>query len=59
MSTGASVVGIQRQGSSIINPGPDEELLPKDQILLLGSPDQLEHGKQLLTGEVPEPSPLG
>ncbi len=35
--TGASIVGIQRDGSSIINPGPDEELRAGDEILLLGS----------------------
>ena len=39
--TGASVVGIERAGKAIINPGPDEELLPGDQILIIGSADQL------------------
>jgi CPA2 family monovalent cation:H+ antiporter-2 len=47
--TGASVVGIERRGSSIVNPGPDEELESGDQILLIGSEDQLKAAKQLLS----------
>ena len=39
--TGASVVGIERNGESIVNPGPDEELRAGDKLLLLGSSDQL------------------
>ena len=50
-ATGASVVGIERAGNSIINPGPDEELLPGDQVLLLGHVDQIVKAKSLLTGE--------
>ena len=48
--TGASIVAIQRNGSNIINPLPDEELLPGDQVLLLGSKGQLEAAKQMLEG---------
>ncbi|MGB8465834.1 MAG: cation:proton antiporter, partial [Terrimicrobiaceae bacterium] len=47
--TGASVVGIERDGTSIVNPGPDEELESGDQILLIGSEDQLDAAKKLLT----------
>ena len=47
--TGASVVGIERNGTSIVNPGPDEELESGDQILLIGSEDQLNAAKKLLT----------
>lgn len=47
-ATGASIVGIERNGASILNPGPDEELLANDQLLLLGSRDQLEAGKAML-----------
>ncbi|HEY5707038.1 MAG TPA: cation:proton antiporter [Terrimicrobiaceae bacterium] len=47
--TGASVVGIERHGTSIVNPGPDEELESGDQILLIGSEDQLNAAKDLLT----------
>jgi monovalent cation:H+ antiporter-2, CPA2 family len=48
--TGASVVGIERHGTSIVNPGPDEELESGDQILLIGSEDQLNAAKELLAG---------
>jgi CPA2 family monovalent cation:H+ antiporter-2 len=40
--TGASIVGIERNGRNIINPGADEELQSGDQILLLGSRSQLD-----------------
>ncbi len=53
--TGASIVGIERDGTSIINPGPDEEVLAGDQVLLLGTREQLAHGRALLVGEEPEP----
>ena len=49
--TGASIVGIQRSASSIVNPGPDEELREGDQILLLGTPGQLEAAKKLFAGK--------
>jgi len=47
--TGASIVGIQRDGASIINPGPDEELRHGDEILLLGSGTHLQDARALLT----------
>ncbi|MFM1768504.1 MAG: hypothetical protein RJA22_1033 [Verrucomicrobiota bacterium] len=47
-ATGASVVGIDRQGSSIVNPGPEETLQPGDQLLLLGHADQLQAARSLL-----------
>ena len=40
--TGASIVGIERNGTSLINPGPDEEINPGDQVLLLGNRQQLD-----------------
>lgn len=46
--TGASVVAIERQGVSRVNPGPDEELLAGDQLLVLGSPAQLDQARALL-----------
>ena len=52
--TGASVVGIERRGTSIVNPGPDEELDSGDQILLIGSEDQLNAARELLTGSKKE-----
>ncbi len=51
--TGASIVGIERNGGNILNPGPDEELLPGDRILLLGSDPQLESARAFL--QQPEP----
>lgn len=45
--TGASAVGIERNGESIVNPGPDEELRAGDKLLLLGSSDQLAQATQL------------
>jgi monovalent cation:H+ antiporter-2, CPA2 family len=46
--TGASVVGIERHGTNIVNPGPDEELESGDQILLIGSEEQLKAAKEFL-----------
>jgi len=46
--TGASIVGIERGGANIINPGPDEELQPGDQVLLLGTPAQIKAGRTSL-----------
>jgi CPA2 family monovalent cation:H+ antiporter-2 len=49
--TGASAVGIERNGTSIVNPGPDEEIQAGDKVLLLGSRPQLEAAVLLLTRE--------
>ncbi|MBI5385554.1 MAG: cation:proton antiporter [Verrucomicrobia bacterium] len=43
--TGASIVGIDRNGASLVNPGPDEELQAGDQVLLLGTRAQLDSAK--------------
>ena len=48
-NTGASIVGIQRGGESIINPGPDEELRADDEVLLLGSETHLDAARKLLS----------
>jgi len=48
--TGASVVGIERGGESIVNPGPDEAIRPEDRVLLLGTPEQLQAARPLLRG---------
>jgi monovalent cation:H+ antiporter-2, CPA2 family len=48
--TGASVVGIERpSGERIINPGPDDELQPGDQVLLIGTRIQLDAAKPLFS----------
>ncbi len=46
--TGASIVGIERNGNSLVNPGPDEELQAGDQVLLLGTREQLDKAKTAL-----------
>jgi CPA2 family monovalent cation:H+ antiporter-2 len=51
--TGASIAGIQRDGRSIINPGPDEELKPGDQVLLLGLPEQIQRAEAMLSSVDP------
>lgn len=40
--TGASIIGIEREGVNLINPGPDEELQVGDKVLLLGEEEQLK-----------------
>jgi len=54
--TGASIAGIERNGANIINPGPDEELLVGDQILLLGTLVQLRDSKPVFQAPAPIPS---
>lgn len=46
--TGATIVGIERSGANLINPGPDEELQSGDRILLLGTRAQLDSAKAAL-----------
>lgn len=48
--TGASIVGIERAGENIINPGPDEELKDGDRVLLLGTRAQLDSAALALGG---------
>jgi CPA2 family monovalent cation:H+ antiporter-2 len=52
--TGASIVGIERDGSSIVNPGPDEELKVGDQVLLLGTEAHLETAEKFFDPEPEE-----
>jgi CPA2 family monovalent cation:H+ antiporter-2 len=47
-ATGASIVGIERTGENIVNPGPDEELRVEDRVLLIGSTAQLTAAETLL-----------
>jgi len=39
--TGVQVAGVNRGGLRILNPGGDEQLLARDQVLVLGGPDQI------------------
>ena len=48
--TGATAIVIKRAGDTITNPGPDQELAANDQLVLLGSPDQLQQARQFLGG---------
>jgi CPA2 family monovalent cation:H+ antiporter-2 len=48
--TGAFLVGIERDGMEIVNPDADELLLDRDQLLLLGSREQLDAARTLLAG---------
>ena len=48
--TGASIVGIERDaGERVLNPGPDEELQPGDQVLVVGTRAQLDSAKSLFS----------
>ncbi len=42
---GCTVVGIERQGCMISQPGPECALFPRDRVLLLGSPEQTAAAK--------------
>lgn len=46
--TGASIVCIERGGIRTLNPGPDEEILEGDKLLLLGSGEQLLSAREYL-----------
>lgn len=47
-TSGASIVAIERNGNSLINPGPEEELCAGDHVLLLGHSAQLDAAEKLL-----------
>ncbi len=49
--TGASIVAIERNGTNLINPGPEDDLQTNDQVLVLGLEVNLEKAQQLLLGE--------
>ncbi len=51
--TGASIVAIERNGTPRVSPGPDDELQPGDQLLLLGDADQIEAARRLLLQRQP------
>ena len=49
--TGAFIVGIERESLQIVNPDADELLLPGDQLLLVGSREQLDSAIHALAGD--------
>lgn len=52
--TGASIVALERAGSRVVNPGPDETIQVGDRVLLLGDPRQLAAARELM-GPVVDP----
>ncbi len=46
--TGATVVGIERDNTSVINPSPEEELRTGDRLFLLGDKKQIESARNYL-----------
>lgn len=50
--SGASIVGIERAGTNMINPTPEELIQVGDHVLLLGSELQLESAAQMLGGDL-------
>jgi len=49
--TGASIVAIERSGASLVNPGPNDELQPNDEVLLVGNETQIIKARKHLLGE--------
>ena len=46
--TGVTIIGIERDGKSIVNPEADEELAAGDKLLLLGYDKQINAAKEFL-----------
>jgi CPA2 family monovalent cation:H+ antiporter-2 len=46
--TGATIFGIEREGKSIVNPEPEEELMEGDKLLLLGYEHQISAATEFL-----------
>ncbi len=49
--TGVQVAGISRGGRQILNPGADETLRAGDEVLLLGTPEQVDAFRAFVRGE--------
>lgn len=47
--TGASVVGIEREGRQMMNPDPTTTLQVRDRLFLMGRPEQIAASRKLLT----------
>jgi K+/H+ antiporter YhaU regulatory subunit KhtT len=48
--TGASVVGVERQGAFFSNPSPEFRFVQGDLIAVLGTPDEFEAFQKLASG---------
>src|ERR1051325_6095265 len=57
--TGASIVGIQRDGFQIVNPSPGLPLFPGDGLLLIGQKEQLDQARRILEERVPSHGAAG
>ncbi|HEY7543599.1 MAG TPA: TrkA C-terminal domain-containing protein, partial [Blastocatellia bacterium] len=55
-ATGATVIAAVRSGATIINPGPDFELMAQDIIVLLGSPEAIERAIEKISSPRIDPS---
>jgi monovalent cation:H+ antiporter-2, CPA2 family len=53
---GTTVVGVERQGFLIANPGPDLALYPRDKILLLGEAERVRAAREFLAQRSTAPS---
>jgi CPA2 family monovalent cation:H+ antiporter-2 len=49
--SGVQIAGITRGGRRILNPGADETLHGGDEVLLLGTPEQIDAFKAYVRGE--------
>jgi CPA2 family monovalent cation:H+ antiporter-2 len=47
-ATGASIVGIERDGENILNPDPEEEMQIGDRVVLIGTSGQLHAARKFL-----------
>ncbi|MBA3846557.1 MAG: cation:proton antiporter, partial [Planctomycetes bacterium] len=47
--TGATVVGVERAGVNVVNPGPDEEIQAGDNVLLIGTAEHVAAARELLS----------
>jgi CPA2 family monovalent cation:H+ antiporter-2 len=46
--TGATIVGLDREAGSVINPGPEDEIKAGDTVVLLGKRSHLDEARRLL-----------
>jgi CPA2 family monovalent cation:H+ antiporter-2 len=55
-STGVQLVGIERGGNRLLNPGPFQGVEAGDQLLALGTPEQIKTFRHWLRGDSPDGS---
>jgi CPA2 family monovalent cation:H+ antiporter-2 len=56
-STGVQLVGIERGGNRLLNPGPFQGVEAGDQLLALGTPEQIRNFRKWLSAVSPDGSP--